>query len=504
MLVGAAAFVIAVGVALYVVRPFHTGTLGYDAAASILYFDRLMAGRHLEAFLGATPKPLLTVTYGLVHSVAPDWRAISWLAILAYGTGIATSAVLAHRLGGIIAAGFVTAALIGSAELLQDVDLAYAVSWALIFWSAAGLLVTSARPRYAWAGVALALAGLARFETLIVTGSAALILGLGFVAARSQTRDAHWVRARVPILLGFLTLPVQGVHDWLLTGDPLYSESVPVLSSAGLHLPGVAGVLGAIGAHYAAEPILLLLALLGMLTLWGRSPDVAAGVIALVVGVLLFLVYLASRGIYVSDRYIAPVDVGLTFAASLGVASIRFRSLARRVRAIRLRAAAPILAAAGGAVIAVAVIRPFGPLDRPTRSDVTFNGIFHRDLERLTPVILESLGGRSGLPSFPDDGTATTHTGSRAILLAPVLAVPQLSLDLDLPLSAITGTQGPLVTTDGRYPQPGQLLLHYIGRDDPESAFRLFEVRSPTTRGAIAIDPVEVDPAGRFWLVRIR
>ena len=82
--------------------------------------------------------------------------------------GIAASAVLAYRLSGVVAAAFAVVGLLGSAELLTDVDLAYAVSWALLCWAVAGLLEMTARPRFAWAGILLAIGGLARYETPLV------------------------------------------------------------------------------------------------------------------------------------------------------------------------------------------------------------------------------------------------------------------------------------------------------------------------------------------------
>ncbi|HEX8940937.1 MAG TPA: hypothetical protein VF763_12325 [Candidatus Limnocylindrales bacterium] len=501
------AFGLAVAVAAYVVRPFQAGTLGFDAAASVLYFDRILAGRHLETFLGATPKPLLTVLYGAVHAVVPDWRAISVLAIVAYASAIAAATTLAFRLAGIAAAAFVAIGLVGSAKLLQDVDAAYAVSWALLCWSAAGLLVSADRPRYGLAGLALALGGLARFETLIVTGAAALLLAGAAGAALARRSGWGPVRARLPLLLGALTLPVQALHDWLLTGNPAYSQTVPVLGSVGLPLSGVDGVIAAIRAHYAPEPGLVLLALLGVPLLVRRDRHVAAGSLALALGVLLFLVSLGQAGIFVSDRYFAPVDLALIFVAGIGLGSLRVSSLTARLAALRRparRATLPVLATVAGGLAALALVRPFGPLDRATRRDANFNGVLHADVERLTPTIQAALAAAGARPPALDDGDGTGPTGSQAVVLVPVLTVPQLAVDLDLPLSAIGGTDGARVAVDGTYPKAGQLVLHYAGRDDPPSAFEVFEVDRPTQEGAIEIDPVRVDPAGRFWLVRIR
>lgn len=503
-IVGLLTFVVAVAIATFMVRPFQAGTLGYDAAGSVLYFDRIVAGRQLEAFLGATPKPLLTLVYGLVHSIIPDWRAISWLAIVAYGAGIGALSALAYRVGGAVAAGFCAAGLLGSAELLQDVDLAYAVSWALLCWAVAGLLVTASRPRYGWAGIALAVGALARFETLIVVALGALVLCCGAILARRRRRSTAAIRERAPILLGLLALPIQMTHDVFLAGDPFYSQSVPVLGSVGLRLVGMSGVAAQIGAHYAGEPVLILLATLGLSRLLRRRQwTLVCGIVALSVGVLAFLLFLGWRGTYVSARYIAPVDLALTFAAAIGASSIRIDTGLQAVRSIAGRGGLIPFGAVVGAVLAVALIRPLGPLDPATRKAIVVNGAVHRDLDRVTPTIRTAISETGGLPPWPTDGSPTRRTGWQAAIMVPILTVPQLAVDLDLPLSALTGTVGDSLSMDGSYPRPGQLVFHDVDRDAPAAAFKMFEVTSPTLVGRLLITPILVDPRGRFWLVRI-
>jgi hypothetical protein len=93
--------------------------------------------------------------------------------------------------------------------------------------------------------------------------------------------------------------------------------------------------------------------------------------------------------------------------------------------------------------------------------------------------------------------------GARSVVLAPVLTVPQLAVELGLPLSSISGTVGASITTDGTYPRPGQVVFHQVDRDTPAAPFALFEVDRPTAVGRITLDPLLVDPARRFWLVRI-
>jgi hypothetical protein len=503
IVVASSAFLFAGVVGAFIVRPFHVGMVGYDAAASVLYFERISEGRELEAFFGATPKALLTGVYGIGFSMVPDWRVVSWLGLVAYASGISAAATLAYRLGGFPAAGFVGIGMIGSAELLKDVDLAYAVSWALVCWATCGLLLTETRPRYALAGLALAVGGLARFETLIIVGLAGVLIMIGAIVERLKRRPIAGLRDRLPILWGLLSLPVQAVHDWLLTGDPFYAESVPVLGSRGVRLVDVSAEARAIGVHYAAEPVLLLLAVVGFVGLASRRRwDVVVGLIALGPGIAAFLLFLAARGIYVSNRYIAPADLALIFAGGIGVASLRMPLLGRLLVA-RRAGALPIVAALLGSVAALAVIRPFGPLDGSTRLTIAVNNRVHHDLDRATPAIDAALSKVDGVRAWPTNGSPTGPTGDRAVLLAPVLTVPQLAVDLRLPLSSITGTVGSSITADGRYPRVGQIVFHDVDRDVPRSAFRIFEVDTATVIGNITIKPLLVDGAHRFWLVEI-
>ena len=71
---GAAA---AFAVGFELVRPVLSGPVGFDTAASVIHFQRITSGRHLEAFITATPKPLLTLVDGLLFALSGDWRLIS-------------------------------------------------------------------------------------------------------------------------------------------------------------------------------------------------------------------------------------------------------------------------------------------------------------------------------------------------------------------------------------------------------------------------------------------
>ena len=153
--------------------------------------------------------------------------------------------------------------------------------------------------------------------------------------------------------------------------------------------------------------------------------------------------------------------------------------------------------------MAVVTVRPFGPIDLPTRRAIVANGLVHRDIALVIAPIDAALARTDKAREWPADGSPTGPTGTRAVLLVPILTVPQIAVDLRLPLSALTGTVATSIRSDGSYPRIGQLVFHDVDRDSPPAAFRIFEVDRPTPTGAILVDPILVDSNHRFWLDRI-
>ncbi len=505
LLLRLALFGVASGIAFLVIRPVHAGQVGFDVAASVLYFDRIVAGRHLEAFISATPKPLFTAVYGLIHALTADWRPISWIAIAVYGLAVVAATELAWRLAGLAAAGFAAVGCLGSYILLEDASAAYAVGPAFLAWTTAGLLVTSSRPRYALAGVALLLAGLLRFETLILDALiAAVLIGLTLAGRRrpalAPPRDAWW------LLLAFLALPIQMVHDFLLTGDPFWSESVPARASQGIAVMTSIETIRWIASHYVGIAPLVLLALVGVVALVvSRRWAILVGLVALGPGILAFLVFLAARGVFLSERYLSPPDLAVLFTAAVGVGSLRIPSVRDALLAVRdtgrRTLALGLASVALGGLAALALVRPFAPLDRALAQKIDGNLAMFIHLGSAEPDIQHALGAIPGArdvtapPGSPDGGT---------LLLVPVLLRPRMAVDLAVPLTRIAGTNGPAITTTGAYPAPGQLVYHDRLGDAPASAFHVLEVSAPTDVGAIHLDPLLADPSSGVWLVSVR
>jgi len=491
-------------VAVVRIRPQAAGQIGYDSAAAVLYFDRIMAGRHLEAFVAATPKALLTVVYGATHAIFGDWRVISALSVLVYGLNVTLAALLAKRLAGPVAAGFAAVGLIGSVALLEDASAAYAVGWAVLGWLVAGLALTWSRPRYALAGTALLLAGLARFETLLIAGTATVVLVGATVAAR------RWPSLRPPraawlLLISLAAFPLQMIHDWLLTGDPFWAEAVPAIVSADVQVIGPVTALQHAISHYLSMGPLVLLALLGAAHLVTRKAwAIALGLAVLGPGIVAFIVFLAARQIYISGRYFYPADIAVLFAASLGVGTLRvpvlrLRRISRDLPAA-LRVVGPIL---GGAIVAALVVSPYAPLDRDLTKKIRTNLALFQNVNAALPAMRAAIDAIPGVRAFPSDGSPRRRGDDRAVLLVPFLLQPRLAVDLGLPVTAISSSSAARISATGSYPAPGQIVYHDSRNDLPAAPFRLLEVTAPTTVGSIRIVPLAADPVRQFWLVRI-
>jgi hypothetical protein len=495
-------FLAATAIAFYVILPVRAGQVGYDAAASVLYFDRLVQGRHLEGFVGTTPKPLLTVVYGLVYNIFHDWRPISWLAIGVLGSSAVLAAVLVRRFAGLPGAAFAGLAVIGLEALLKDASLSYAVGWAFAGCLLAGLAVSEARPRYAWAGVALALAGLARIEVVLIPGLALVVLSAVWVSASARRRPAPDRRPWL-VLIGLLAIPIQLVHDWLLTGNALYSESVPGIGSAGLALNGPGTWIVLIAEHVLKLGVFVVLAGLGVVLLWrARQWAMLVGLAAMGPGVAAFLVLLAARRIYVSARYLDPIDVSIMIAAAIGFGALGIPSLGPAAGRLfdRPRAPAwarPVAIVALTALVVLVASTPFAPTNRALRLTIRGNLDIERDARAALPTIRTAVEAMPGVADWP--GPAANQP---AALLVPTLLKPQFMVDLGLPVGQVGSGLPATMRTDGSFPRVGQIVFH-DQRSEPDPAFDFLEVSTPTIIGAIKVTPLLASPANGYWVVRI-
>ena len=175
-------FAAAFGIALLLISPLGDSPVGYDTAASVLYFKRLTHQQILEAPYVATPKPLMTVVDGSLYRLG-GWAAISLAATIVYALVAALGGLLMYRMAGRKAGVFAFVAILGTRALLLDASVAYGVSWAACWLLLAGFALTAERSRYGLAGIALCLAALTRLEVMVVVGGAVAIVAVATLIA---------------------------------------------------------------------------------------------------------------------------------------------------------------------------------------------------------------------------------------------------------------------------------------------------------------------------------
>ncbi len=344
------AMVVAIVVALAAIRPTLGPPLAYDTFASVLHFDRIVSGRQLEATLGTTPKPLLTLALGLAHA-AGGWVMVSIISILAWATAVGLGTALAVRLAGIAAGAAMAALLVASPALLLETGWGLGSTWALGLWFAAGLVVFTPRPRWGLAGLLLGVATLARLETLLLV---ALALALLLVRRFARDDEPHRQRSRRsgrlpvghvpaggprhgrrrmpralppgPWRVGFAlaALPVMLVHDALLAGDPFYWIRVSAaygdaLASVGA-LPDAWSAARQVAGVPLGLPVLSILAIFGVAALLRRSAwSILVGLVAFGPGMGAFLIVLAATGQFADPRYLVPIQAAILVAAAVGI-----------------------------------------------------------------------------------------------------------------------------------------------------------------------------------------
>ena len=506
LLIGAIAGAVAATLLLgSMIRPLEAGAVGFDSAGSVIHFDRIMAGQHLEAFVTVTPKPWLTLVYGVIHALLPDWRAISLAALGAFGLAVALAVLLvgravpaAPRWVAIVATPLL---LVASPRLDLDTSLAYAVPWALVWWMVAGIAALGPRPRPWLVGLALMLATLARLETVSITAVLALALVIQLLRTRRGMTPANWTVQGLAIAtaLAITALPVMLVHDWLLTGNPWFWLSVSArFSDATAAIPSPSDVKDTVVAIARLRPLPSLAAVLGLILLWRQGQRaLVLGLLALGPGLGLLLVGLAVRGTYVSSRYFAGVEVALMVAAALGAAGL-VAEVARWSAAWRgaRPGATMALAGIGVAIVVGGVVfgASFAPRVRSVTATMREQTAIALIGDRAVPVVRPLLAGHDLVPG------AAAPPDSGPWLYVPTLLRPRLAVDLDLPLWAVAGTN-PSILEPSASPRAGAVIVHSRAFDAPAGAYAALETGHAVTVGGLQADTVALDGSDGWILV---
>ncbi len=497
-------------IAAELVRPFTAGPVGFDSAASVIHFQRIASGRTLEAFVTATPKPLLTLVYGGLHELTGDWRSISWATIAAFAVAVGLASRIAWRLAGPAAAVATVVGLVGTTLLLEDVVISYAVPWALVGWLVAALAVLGPRPRPLVAGLALMAASLARLETLVVVAVIAIALaGMTLVRLR-RDRSTAGIRRWWGVLLGAAAVPVMLVHDLLLTGDPWFWMSVSARYSAADpdSVRSPLEIAGFLTARYLGMPLLLALGSVGVIWLARvRQWPILVGLVGLGPGVAAFLVVMAARGTYVSNRYVAAIDLALVLASGVGFVAawmIVERRLLRPGPVDEPRGASATIriVTAIGMAAAVAVVASWPPavLDQELRSRAYSVRTQAEHADAVVPVLgcgLDAIPGSRDLP--PADAPMADDPREAVVLVAGLLR-PRLAVDLALPLGKVIGTPAAWLEPGDSFLPAGNLVFHDRLGDRPPEAFTILEGSQPVVVDGTSLTPLVADPASGVWV----
>lgn len=296
------------------------------------------------------------------------------------------------------------------------------------------------------------------------------------------------------------------LHDWLLTGDPTFWLTVSRLYTerTSLHVPPASEVVGLILKRYWSLGALVLLALLGGIALAReRSWAILLGLFGLVPGIAAFLVVLALRGIFVSERYLAAVDLGVAFASGIGAAA-----LARSV-VLAGGPLAGLVPTSGGprwaigrlalvGVIALMIAGPYWVVDPELRGQVSRSRRLAADTDRAVAVIDPELAAVRSAGASIDPGDPVAG----AVVLGPGPVFPRLVVDLEVALLAVEATRGADVDVAAGYPSAGQVVFHSVAGDVPAEWAEL-QNDVAVVIGDVAVTPLLADPDRGLWVQRL-
>jgi hypothetical protein len=506
-------FAVGLVAAAIVYKPLGTPAIGYDSAASVLYFDRIAAHQPLEGWVASTSKPLCTLIDGLAFNLTRDWRSLAVIATAEYAVMLAVVAALAWRISGPVAAGLAAAGLLGSSLLFNDGSLTYATPWAILFWALAGLALTGRSPRYGLAGVALFLGALMRFETLFIVGLAMVALGAWRLAPAEWLGDIPRPPRRAALLLvGLAALPVMLLHDWLLTGNAFFWLDVSAIVSKAVPaaVESPARLAQTLGNHFAgnwARLLMLGLAAVGAFDLFRRRQMVIlVGLAACGPGVVAFLEFLAFRNTYVSGRYTIPADAALVFAAAVGAQALAAIAIAAARGAAGTRSRFGLAAVVGwvlvGVTIAVVIVRPYGPIAQHTRATVNESIALQVDAALALPTIRTEIAGDR--PAWVLTDVERPNQGPPPRIWVPSLLVPRSAVDLSLPVWSV-GSGSPIAGNPSGLTVTTNTIV-FIDRDhggDVPQDDAPFEIDQAVTVGHTTITPLLSLPERGIWVVML-
>jgi hypothetical protein len=299
-----------------------------------------------------------------------------------------------------------------------------------------------------------------------------------------------------------------GVHDVLLTGDPLWwtavaPHAVAVNDGRSRSLPSTIR-LGAV-LLLGQLPLAIGATIGGLIVLRRRHWLAVAGLVVLGPLVLLETWARAWRHLEVVGHYLHPVTLALVLgsAVTVGAAATAVGAWLDR-RMPRLggspRAALALVAAA---LLAIMLPRPFTPLSPGGRSTIALEGALDERASAALAVVRASMPAPLPAPSPP--GPLGAADPALVTVYVPRHRLARSAVDLGLDLTSVTILDVKRIDLAAGYPRAGSI-VYLDGRIDPGSmtdATAVLRVDAPTTVGGVRIVPVRVDPAEKLWIVLV-
>ncbi len=255
-----------------------------------------------------------------------------------------------------------------------------------------------------------------------------------------------------------------------------------------------------IGHHFVGlAPLAPLAAAAAFVLAKRRRWVMLVGLTGAIFGVAALFVLIGARGTFLSVRYLAPIDLGVLFAAALGVSILDTPTLRRQLGPRFRRGGRGIaLAVAGGALAGVAVA-PLWPLDQAVRVSVADQVRLHRNARAAIAVVREALGPTASWRDLsPAEAAAVPHQ-----VLIPRQLRAQAVVDLGLPLNAVWYSSPGLIRPSDGLPSPGTIIYHDRLDDAPQSRYAVLEIDQPTTVGKLRLVPLLSDPKKGVWVIRV-
>jgi hypothetical protein len=382
----------------------------------------------------------------------------------------------------------------GTTLLIEDSAFGNGVPWALFGWLLAACLLSGPRARPGLAGVVLALAALARLETLVIV----LALGAALAWARYGPWPLPGPRPTVPgrvwlaVVVPFAALPIMLVHDWLLTGDALYwlsvSQRYSDIRRESLDILGPLERTTWFARRYVAIWPVIPLAVAGLAVLVrGRCWGVLVGLAGMGPGIAVFLVVLAARGLYAPHRYAIPVDIAVLLGAAIGLGWL-IASVAERIGRTDRQRVAVTLGAFGLVVGGLVAVRA-GPFDPELARVVGDVRTLNENAARVAPIL-----GRSA----PSPATA-----DEPVWLVPSAVRPRIAVDLDVPLTAVGGLSLRWLDPARADYAVGQFVYHDRQGDLPRGGYVVLETDGVVRIGEATLEPRLADALAGAWVFEV-